>query len=407
MEVYRQISAMEPLLPKVQGGRLAELSCEILKASGRLTGQVHSPVVLQRVADLVREMNCYYSNLIEGHKTIPRDIERAMKRDFSHDQTQRDNQQLSLAHLAVEQLMEERLADESVDVYSPDFLCWLHREFYTRLPEPLHWAVTRSGQRYQIQPGSLRDFMVDVGRHTPPDFAALPKFLSRFHSFYGDKHILETDRLVVIAAAHHRLAWIHPFGDGNGRVLRLQSQAQLIRHGIAGHGLWTLSRGLARWRQRYYACLDAADQGRRGDLDGRGNLSDAALADFSVFFLETMLDQIQFMSGLLGLPDLRTRVERYFQFQALHLERYREEIMRVALTLVDEGEIPRARVQAITGKAATVSVEIIKLGLEEGYFETPSPKGPLRVAFPAKIHEFYFPQLFLDLPVEPPAGRAA
>jgi hypothetical protein len=44
--------------------------------------------------------------------------------------------------------------------------------------------------------------------------------------------------------------------------------------------------------------------------------------------------------------------------------------------------------------------EIIKLGLAQGYFETPSPKGLLRVAFPAKIHEFYFPQLFLDLPVE-------
>jgi Fic family protein len=328
-----------------------------------------------------------------------------MKRDFSHDQTQHDNQQLSLAHIAVEKLMEERMAEESVDVYSPDFPCWLHREFYTRLPEPLHWATTRSGKRYQIQPGRLRDFMVDVGKHTPPDFAALPKFLDRFHSFYGDQSILETDRLVAIAAAHHRLAWIHPFDDGNGRVIRLQSHAQLIRHGIAGHGLWTLSRGLARWRQRYLACLEAADQGRRGDLDGRGNLSDAALADFCVFFLETMLDQIRFMSELLGLPALRTRVERYFQFQALHLDRYREELMRVARTLVDEGEIPRARVQEITGKAATVSVEIIKLGLDEGYFETPSPKGPLRVAFPAKIHEFYFPQLFLDLPVEPPAGR--
>lgn len=406
MDVYRHPSAMEPLLPKAQGTRLAELTCEILKASGRLTGQIHSQLVLQRVADLVREMNCYYSNLIESHKTIPRDIERAMKRDFAHDQTQRDNQQLSLAHIAVEKLMEERLARETVDVYSPDFLCWLHQEFYTRLPEALHWAVTQSGKPYQIQPGALRDFMVDVGKHTPPDFAALPKFLSRFHSFYGDKAILETDRLVAIAAAHHRLAWIHPFGDGNGRVIRLQSHAQLIRHGIAGHGLWTLSRGLARHRQRYFASLEAADQGRRGDLDGRGNLSDAALADFCVFFLETMLDQIQFMSGLLGLPALRTRVERYFQFQALHLDRYREEIMRVARTLVDEGEIPRARVQEITGKAATVSVEIIKLGLEHGYFETPSPKGPLRVAFPAKIHEFYFPQLFLDLPVEP-AGRAA
>lgn len=406
MEVYRQISAMEPLFPKGQSARLAELTCEILKASGRLTGQVHSPLVLQRVADLVREMNCYYSNLIEGHKTIPRDIERALRRDFSDNQTQRDNQQLSVAHIAVEKLMEERLAAEAVDVYSPEFLCWLHREFYTRLPEPLHWAVTQSDQRYQIQPGALRDFMVDVGQHTPPDFAALPRFLSRFHSFYGDKTILETDRVVAIAAAHHRLAWIHPFGDGNGRVIRLQSHAQLIRHGLAGHSLWTLSRGLARHRQRYFASLAAADQGRRGDLDGRGNLSDAALADFCGFLLETMLDQIQFMSGLLSLPALRTRVERYFQFQALHLERYREEIMRVTRTLVDEGEIPRARVQEITGKAATVSVEIIKLGLKHGYFETPSPKGPLRVAFPATIHEFYFPQLFLDLPVEP-AGKPA
>lgn len=392
---------MEPLLPKGKSGRLSELTCEILKAAGRLTGQVHSPLVLKRVADLVREMNCYYSNLIEGHKTIPRDIERAMKQDFSHDQTQRDNQQLSLAHIAVEKLMEERLAGESVDVYSLDFICWLHQEFYSRLPEPLHWATTKSGERYQIKPGSLRDFMVDVGKHTPADFEALPTFLNRFHTFYSDKHILEGERLTVIAAAHHRLAWIHPFGDGNGRVIRLQSQAQLIRHGIASPGLWTLSRGLARWPQRYFANLQAADSGRRNDLDGRGNLSDAALADFCVFFQETILDQIQFMSGLLGLTELRTRVERYFQFQSLHLERYREEIMRVARTLVDEGEIPRARVQEITGKAATVSAEIIKLGLGEGYFETPSPKGPLQVAFPAKIHEFYFPQLFLDLPVEP------
>jgi len=355
---------------------------------------------------MVREMNCYYSNLIEGHKTIPRDIERALKRDFSENATQRDNQQLSLAHIAVEKSMEERLADRSVDVYAPDFLCWLHKEFYTRLPESLHWATTKNGLRYQINPGYLRDFMVDVGRHTPPDFGALPQFLSRFHSFYGDEHILETNRLVAIASAHHRLAWIHPFGDGNGRVIRLQSQALLIRHGIASHGLWTLSRGLARWRQRYYAALESADRSRQGDLDGRGNLSDAALAEFCVFFLETMLDQIQFMSGLLDLPSLRTRVERYFQFETVHLKRYRAELMRLVRTLIDEGEIPRTRVQEITGKGGTVSAEIIKLGLQEGLVESPSPKGPLQPGFPSKILDFYFPQLFVDLPaVEPVRGR--
>jgi len=407
MEVYRHPDAMEPLFPKERSGRLSELTCDILKASGRLAGQVHSPLVLERVADLVRDMNCYYSNLIEGHKTLPRDIERALKHDFAQDETQRNNQLLNVAHISVEKLMEERLSGKSVDVYAPDFLCWLHHEFYTRLPEPLHWAITKSGKRYRIEPGGLRDFMVDVGRHTPPHFEALPAFMSRFHASYGDQHILETDRLVAIAAAHHRLTWIHPFGDGNGRVIRLHSHALLIRHDIASHGLWTLSRGLARSSQRYFACLAAADRGRMNDFDGRGNLSDRALADFCVFFLETMLDQIQFMSGLLDLSALRTRVERYFQFEALHLKRYREELMRVTRTLVDEGEIPRARVQKITGKAATVSAEIIKLGLDEGYFCTPSPKGPLQPAFPAKTHEFYFPKLFLDLPVEPPDERAA
>ena len=397
---YASPASMEPLLPVAGREALAKLTCNILAASGRLTGQVHAPEVLRRVAGLVREMNCYYSNLIEGHKTTPRDIERALKQDFSADETQRNHQQLGLAHIAVEELMVERLAGETVDVYGSEFIGWLHREFYQRLPEPLHWAKTLSGQVYRIQPGRLRDFMVDVGRHTPPQFDALPGFLSRFNQFYGSREIIETDRLTAIAAAHHRLAWIHPFGDGNGRVIRLHSQALMIHHSLDGGGLWTLSRGLARQRQRYYDHLQAADHGRRNDLDGRGNLSDAGLAAFCQFFLETVLDQIQFMSGLLGLPALRTRVERYFQFETVHLKLYREELMRVVRTLIDEGEIPRTRVQEITGKGATVSAEIIKLGLQEGLVDSPSPKGPLQPGFPAKILEFYFPQLFVDLPAD-------
>lgn len=400
MHAYANPASMEPLLPVTRREVLAKLTCDILAASGRLTGQVYAPEVLRRVAGLVREMNCYYSNLIEGQKTTPRAIERALKQDFSTDETQRNHQLLGLAHISVEKLMLERLTTETVDVYGSEFICWLHREFYQRLPEPLHWAKTLSGQAYRIEPGRLRNFMVDVGRHTPPQFQAVPRFLSRFTQFYSSKEIIATDRLAAIAAAHHRLAWIHPFGDGNGRVIRLHSQALMIHHGVAGGGLWTLSRGLARQRQRYYEYLQAADLGRRNDLDGRGNLSDAGLAAFCQFFLETVLDQIQFMSGLLGLPTLRTRVERYFQFETVHLNLYREELMRLVRTLIDEGEIPRTRVQEITGKGATVSAEIIKLGLREGLIDSPSPKGPLQPGFPPKILEFYFPQLFVDLPLQ-------
>lgn len=121
-----------------------------------------------------------------------------MKRDFSHDE-----QQLSLAHIAVEKLMAERLAGEAVDVYAPDFMCWLHREFYTRLPECLHWAKPKRDQVYRVEPGRLRDSMVDVGRHTPPDFATLPQFMDRFHAFYGDEDIREPVCKIVIISIRH------------------------------------------------------------------------------------------------------------------------------------------------------------------------------------------------------------
>ena len=396
--VFVRPTSMEPLLPQTGRNTLADLSCDILKSAGKLTGQVHSPKVLEEVAKLTREMNCYYSNLIEGHRTTPRQIERALKQQFDDDSEQRDNQLLSLAHIETETLMEHQLATQSIDVYSPGFVQWLHREFYQRLPEALHWSQSHDGSRYKIAPGELRSFMVDVGAHTPPRHAELPEFLDRFHAFYSSKRIHATERLVAIAAAHHRLAWIHPFGDGNGRVARLHSHALFRHHQIGGHGLWTLSRGLARSRSKYYSSLAQADAERRSDLDGRGNLSDAGLFAFCEYFLETVLDQIKFMSGLLDLPTLRKRVERYFQFEAMHLASHREALMRVVRTLVDEGEIQRTRVQEITGKGATVSAEIVKLGLSEGFFSTPSPKGPLRIAFPEKILSSYFPGLYLDLP---------
>lgn len=105
--------------------------------------------------------------------------------------------------------------------------------------------------------------------------------------------------------------------------------------------------------------------------------------------------------GLLKLSDLRTRIDRHFTYEALHLTKYRAELMRVVCALVDAGEFARERVSEITGKGTTTAVEIIKLGLREGYIESPSAKGKLRIAFPAKVLPSYFPQLFIDLPVEP------
>jgi Fic family protein len=400
-KTFWSVTAMEPLLPDLRRAELNALSQDVALAIGELRGLVHSPIVRDKIAALVREMNCYYSNLIEGHKTLPRDLERARHADLSKDSRERENQLLALAHIQTEEAMLARLREGGVDVYAPEFLCWIHGEFYRRLPESMQVARTQSGREYRIVPGQFRDFMVDVGRHTPPDFAAVPALLRRCREVYAGPQVLATDRLTAIAAAHHRLAWIHPFGDGNGRVARLHSHALLRHHGLDGHGLWTLSRGLARLRATYYARLQDADQPRRNDYDGRGSLSEQGLFRFCQFFLETILDQVTFMGGLLKLSDLRTRIERHFIYEALHLTRHREALMRVVRALADEGEFPRERVGEITGKGSTTVAEIIKLGLREGYLESPSEKGKLRIAFPAKVLPTYFPNLFLDVPVEP------
>lgn len=118
-------------MPGVGKQTLADLTCEIIRKAGSLSAQILSPVLRTRVASLVREMNSYYSNLIEGHKTLPRDIEKALRKDFSENPDQRANQHLNKAHIEVEGLMLDRLQNEpDLSIHSTEFICWLHGEFY-------------------------------------------------------------------------------------------------------------------------------------------------------------------------------------------------------------------------------------------------------------------------------------
>ena len=399
-ETGQVIACMEPMLPDMQSPKLADLTRSVFLEAGALCATLPAALTRQAVADLVREMNSYYSNLIEGHKTLPRDIERAMRDDFSADEKQRQNQHLVAAHIRVELEMERRLREEpDLDIHSESFLCWLHGAFYGNLPEELHYAQTRTGKRYRIEPGALRTFNVDIGTHTPPDHRHVRACLERFAHAYGDRSISATHALAAAAAAHHRLTWIHPFGDGNGRVARLYSHAAMIRQGLDGLGMWTLSRGLARHRAEYYAHLAAADKPRHGDYDGRGSLTARGLTDFCIFFLETVLDQVRFMGGLLELPKLQARIEDYVFREAVHITRHKDRLARLLKAALTEGEIERGRVSEIVGLKPSAARQVTRLALDEGLLRSATPKGPLRVAFPAKVLDAYFPRLFLDAPI--------
>src|SRR5215207_2033141 len=94
-------TAMEPLLPE-EGKRLSDLATDLVATSSALAGRLH-PVMQEGVGKLVRAMNCYYSNLIEGHHTQPADIDRALAGDYSTEPEKRNLQLEARAHIDVQQ----------------------------------------------------------------------------------------------------------------------------------------------------------------------------------------------------------------------------------------------------------------------------------------------------------------
>ena len=391
--IYTRISQMEPMLPSTRGAALNDLAVEVIRQSAALSTVLH-PVTRRAVTELVRAMNSYYSNLIEGHNTHPVDIERALASDYSHDPAKRALQMESAAHVEVQRLIEQQLAaDPAIEICSPDFLGWIHRQFYERLPNEFRRVQTPTGATKVVEPGRLRRDEVTVGRHLAPAFHSLRDFLQRFAAAYGNPALSAVDQIVAAAAAHHRLAWIHPFLDGNGRVTRLFTHAYLVKARVDGHGLWTVSRGFARNRDAYLAALAGADEHRRGDLDGRGNLSNQGLLDFCTFFLKTALDQVGFMAGLLDLDGLQRRMAGYVERQTSFGELPPESIYLLRDALL-RGEIPRGEAARITGRPERSARRILRDLLDKHLLTADSEKGPVRLAFPVKVAGYYFPRLY-------------
>jgi len=201
--------------------------------------------------------------------------------------------------------------------------------------------------------------------------------------------------------------WIHPFLDGNGRVARLYTDAA-FRRAVPGYGIWNVSRGLARNRDSYYNALSQADAPRKGDLDGRGNLSRKGLETFCRFFLEVCVDQIEYMGSVLKLDGLLERIKGYVTLRTLNLAPFpvgtatvgkmRPEAAHLLQEALLRGEVQRSDVTRITGLGDRVARSLVSALLQEKLLVSPMPQGGLRLGFPIHAVEYYFPGLY------PPTG---
>ena len=384
-------TAMEPLLLADDSRHrpgLSDLALELAMASAGFRRSL-PPGVMKALADLVRATNCYYSNLIEGHDTHPVDIERALRNDYSADPKKRGLQLEAKAHVTVQGWLDQgALAGKAA---TADAICEIHRRFSELLPpELLTVENPDTGDVLDVVPGELRHRDVRVGAHVPVSPGAVPRFLARFAEVHG--RLGRAERILAAAAAHHRLLWIHPFLDGNGRVARLMSHAVLLDVLDSG-GVWSVARGLARAQAAYKGHLMSCDGPRRNDLDGRGHLSEEALAEFTRFFLETCLDQVRFMESLVQPNRLRDRILIWAEEEG-RAETLPRKAGQVLEAVLYRGELPRADVPVLLDTGERNARRVVSALLDRGVLVSESTRAPLLLAFPAALAERWMPGLF-------------
>ena len=397
--LYDSPSQMEPLLPgEHRLGPLLEQAHDLIRRADQLSG-LCQPEALGGLRRLLRAMNSYYSNKIEGQHTLPLEIEQALRNDYAKDADKARRQRLALAHMGTEQQLESLWPQwDKARVWSPQTVQDIHQDLFARLPQedlaiPAAERLAESTPDW-LQPGELRQQQVSVGRHAAPAADHLPAFLARWSQVYSQVRRGEM-QVLAMAAAHQRLAWIHPFRDGNGRVARLHSQLVLGHLGLT-NGLWSPLRGFARSQDTYYALLAAADEPRAGDLDGRGNLTERGLEQWIAYALTLCLDQVDFMAGALALGAMKDRMAACLNFEE-HVVKagVRTEALRALHYLfATQGELDRSDFKAMLGLGERLATTQVSALLKRGLLESDSPHGRLRLGVPQHALRFYFPKLW-------------
>lgn len=150
-------------------------------------------------------------------------------------------------------------------------------------------------------PGSYRQSNVKIAQseHLPPEFIQVPQYMQELVGFINEKHPPKYD-LIKVAMAHHRFGWIHPFKNGNGRVVRLLTYALLIKYGFnvkAGGRVLNPTAVFCNDRDKYYAMLAHADTGTREGLEV-----------WCIYVLQGILDELRKVDQLTDFDYLSARI---------------------------------------------------------------------------------------------------
>jgi Fic family protein len=392
MSLITSKSWLDPVLPESLPPSIIDLADALPRKTQFLAGRL-PPETAARLGRLLQITNTYYSNLIEGQYTEPADMQQAQAAPVKDRKRLKS---LAVEQMAVQALFERTLRQRGPfswgAMFTPEFVNAAHNRLFRGASD----AERTLSDGSVMQPGMLRSVTgqnVVVGNHDAPDASAVEAMLRHLQSGFGR----QTDprrQLISSLAYHHRLAWVHPFADGNGRVARLITHLQLVHLGLEPT-LWSLSRGLARRHQNYYSALTMADRAREGDLDGRGQLSQRRYFEFIEFMLQVCHDQVDYMIAAVDPSRLRERVIRAFRYNERLLQQgIRPESAPAIIALITQGSLPRNEIKTFTGLTPRPAIDELSRLIKVGLVESQTPKSRIVTpGLPAWFAQDIFPDL--------------
>lgn len=157
--------------------------------------------------------------------------------------------------------------------------------------------------------------------------------------------------------------------------------------------VWSVARGLARRESEYKSHLAECDREPRDDLDGRGPLSEEALAAFSSFFLEVCIDQVSSMESMVEPARLRERVLGWAQEEP-RTTTLPEKAGSILEAVLYRGRLGRGEVGALLGTTDRHARRLVSSLVDPGVLASESPRAPLGLAFPTALAARWMPGLF-------------
>jgi len=390
--------ALTPYItPDRAPGYLKDAAAELPQLDAALSENIPEPLRIPMI-HLQRQVSAYYSNRIEGNSATPAEVLHA-REDSAGDAAAPDLLEIR-SHIEA-QISLSRNPIEAARISNRELVARMHRQLYRGITKKhLRINVETGGQPIPLVPGEIRTREVRVGHHIPPAAEKIRSYLKWFEDAYRLDRLHRLAPLLAAAGAHHRLLWLHP--DGNGRTGRLFTDEYLKAGGLKGCGLWSMSRGFGRDVDAYYSALRAADHVRKGDLDGRGDLSDSGLLKFTDYFIRTALDQVRYISELLEPCTLNRRIDHYFQMRRQSarptasgpaLPMLRIEALYLYRGLLKRGPMQYSEIQARLGLGESTARNLLGQIVSEGLIAI-DEDGQASLRLPGHLIMPLFPDLF-------------